>query len=399
MEWKIMDKLTRTSRILLTLLFYFSASFSFADDGHRENRHSKIKVMTQNLYVGADLLHVANASSPQQVPVAVAQTLAMIKQTNFIERAEVIAEKIKKEKPDLIGLQEVSLIRLQSPSDYFIGNPQQATDVLYDYLQILLAALERRGLHYSIATTVDNADVEMPAVTGVDENGIPQFIDVRLSDRDVILARKHIKTSNPTSANYEINLALPIGTDTVPFTRGYTAVDAKVRGITYRVVNTHLEVKGEGLVAAVQARQAQELIQILSSEQKPLVLLGDLNSSPTDVIEPGSVIIPPYIQMGWAGYIDAWLQDEDATTTGYTCCQAEDLNNSLSQMNERIDYIFYRSNETALGNKTNIEIELLGNETEDKTVSGLWPSDHAGLSADMKFAVSKHKRKHKHVNY
>ena len=97
-------------------------------------------------------------------------------------------------------------------------------------------------------------------MTVVDENGIPQFIDVRLSDRDVILARKNIKTSNPTSANYEINLALPIGTDTVPFTRGYTAVDAKVRGVTYRVVNTHLEDADDGgILLQIQQAQAAEL--------------------------------------------------------------------------------------------------------------------------------------------
>lgn len=387
-----MDKLTLSSRILIAVFFYFSTTPSFAYEAHGKNRHSGIKVITQNLYVGADLMQVANASSPQHVPLAVAQTLEMIKQTNFFERAEVIAKQIKKEKPDLIGLQEVSLIRLQSPGDYFIGNPQQATDVLYDYLKILLTALERHDLHYSIASTVNNADIEMPAFTGLDANGIPQFIDVRLSDRDVILAKKHVKTSNPVSANFEINLALPIGTDTVPFIRGYTAVDAKVRGTTYRVVNTHLEVKGEGLVAAVQASQAQELIGLFASEDKPLVILGDFNSSPTDTVQPGSVIIPPYIQMDWAGYLDAWTEDND-TRAGFTCCQAENLANPLSQMNERIDYVFYRSNETALGNTTDIETELLGNETEDKTVSGLWPSDHAGLSAVMK--ITGYKNKHK----
>lgn len=386
-----MDKQNTLSRILLVVFFFCSTIPAFADEQHAENRRGEIRLMTQNLYVGADLLRIINATSPQQVPVAVAQTLAIIKQTNFIERAEVIADAIKEQKPDLIGLQEVSLIRTQSPSDFFIGNPQNAQQVLYDYLEILLAALEQRGLHYYVAASVDNADVEMPAFTGVDGSGNPQFIDVRLSDRDVILARKNIKTSNPTTANYQVNLILPIAGGTVPFTRGYTAVDAKVRGITYRVVNTHLEVKGEGLVAAVQALQAQELIGLLANETHPLVLLGDFNSSPTDPIDPNTGIVPPYQQLSWAGYIDAWLQGEDAAEPGFTCCQSEDLSNQVSQMNERIDYIFYRSDVTALGNKTEIEIEILGDEEEDKTPSGLWPSDHAGVAADMEFAVQKHK--------
>ena len=386
-----MDKQNTLSRILLVILFFCSASFAIADTPHKNNRLGKIQVMTQNLYVGADLLRIINAASPEQVPIAVAQTLTVIKQTNFIERAESIADQIKEEKPDLIGLQEVSLIRLQSPSDFFIGNPQNAQQVLYDYLEILLAALERRGLHYYVASSVDNADVEVPAFTGVDSAGTPQFIDVRLSDRDVILARKNIKTSNPTSANYQINLILPIAGGTIPFTRGYTAVDAKVRGITYRVVNTHLEVKGEGMISAVQALQTQELVGMLANETLPLVLLGDFNSSPTDPIDPDTGIIPPYQQLSWAGYVDAWLQGEDAAQSGFTCCQSEDLSNTVSLMNERIDYIFYRSDVTALGDKTEIEIETLGDEEEDKTPSGLWPSDHAGVTAEMKFAVKKYK--------
>jgi len=60
-------------------------------------------------------------------------------------------------------------------------------------------------------------------------------------------------------------------------------------------------------------------------------------------------------------------------------------------MNERIDYIFYRSDVTALGDKTEIEIETVGDEEEDKTPSDLWPSDHAGVTAEMEFAVQKRK--------
>ncbi len=70
---------------------------------------------------------------------------------------------------------------------------------------------------------------------------------------------------------------------------------------------------------------------------------------------------------------------------------SEDLNNTVSLMNARIDYIFYRSDVTALGDKTKIKIETVGDEEEDKTPSGLWPSDHAGVTAEMKFAVQKHK--------
>jgi len=387
-----MEIYKKLSAIFLIIFFSCSSSIAFADKVHKNYRQAQISVMTQNLYVGADLLRIVNVSSPQEIPFAAAQTLAVVKDTNFTERAEAIAEQIKIKKPDLIGLQEVSLIRLQTPSDYFIGNPQNAQDVLYDYLQILLDALERRGLHYYAASSIDNFDVELPAITGFDSNGNPQFIDVRLSDRDVILARKNIKTSNPVSANYQVNLILPVANSTIPFTRGYTAVDAKVHGITYRVVNTHLEIKGEGIISAVQALQAQELINVLDNETKPLVLLGDFNSSPTDPINSETGVVPPYLQLSWAGYIDAWLQGENADKPGYTCCQAENLRNQTSLMNQKIDYIFYRNDETTLRKEAKINIETLGDKEEDKTPSGLWPSDHAGVTAQMEFVVRKNRK-------
>ena len=44
-----------------------------------------------------------------------------------------------------------------------------------------------------------------------------------------------------------------------------------------------------------------------------------------------------------------------------------------------------------VGDDSKISIEMVGNKIEDKTPSGLWPSDHAGLAATMKFAVQKDK--------
>lgn len=372
---------------LVVGLFYIPAG-ALADN--RDTRSGEIKAVTQNLYVGADLFRILSATSPEQIPVVVAQVFGTIQWTNFPGRAEAIAESIKETRPDVIGLQEVSLLRVQSPSDYFIGNPDAAEIVVYDYLQILLAALESRGLHYRVASQVQDVDLELPAFVGFDPGtSAPLFNDVRLTDRDVILVRKNVKDANPVGINFQTNLEVPVAGIPVAFTRGYTAVDATVRGKTYRVVNTHLEVKGEGLVPFVQMLQAQELTTVLATGTRPIVLLGDLNSPADDVIDPATGFVPPILQFQWAGFADAWVLGGE-NDSGFTCCQIETLNNADSALYERIDYVLYRPDTPSLNMlRTRVSADLLGDENEDKTVAGLWPSDHAGVFARIKSRVKR----------
>ena len=199
-----------------------------------------------------------NAPAPELIPLAVAETLRIIQQTNFPERAAAIASQIKRAQPDVIGLQEVSLIRRQIPGDFFLGNPQPAQDVIYDYLDILLGELAREGLHYEVTVSVQNADAELPGPAGVDAQGNPQF---------------------------------PLGGMSIEFTCGYTIVDANVRGRWYRVANTHLELPGPGMLGVVQAMQAQELIgrPKIPSTPSPVQCLLTSNWRPLDLSTPGSI--------------------------------------------------------------------------------------------------------------
>ena len=75
---------------------------------------TKVKVMTRNLYLGADIFRVVEAAQnpdpnlgPLSVPIAVAEVFQTMLNTDFWERAEAIADEIAKAKPDVIGLQEV----------------------------------------------------------------------------------------------------------------------------------------------------------------------------------------------------------------------------------------------------------------------------------------------------
>ena len=234
----------------------------------------EVTVMTRNLYVGTDVDMVIGAQNPNEIPILAAQAFAMLQSTNYAERAEAFVKEIEENQPHLIGLQEVSLIRLQSPGDAIVGGTVPAESVYLSFLKVLLEALIDKGLNYRIAGMVQNADVEIPMIVNPDPTN-PAFDDVRLTDFDVVLARHDVAVSNVDEGNFQVILEVPI-TDpetgqviwviTIP--RGYVAVDATVGDKTYRFVNTHLE----PAVLPIREAQAYELTSILTGETNPYPL-------------------------------------------------------------------------------------------------------------------------------
>jgi hypothetical protein len=320
-------------------------------------------VMSRNVYLGGDLDPVIGATSPQQVPLVAAQAWAQIQASNFPARAGALAAEIVEERPHLVGLQEVSLYQVQSPSDLVIGGTTPATAVAYDFLQLLLDSLAARGADYRIVASVTNTSVEVPVYTG---RGPIPFDDVRYTDHDVILARADVATTNPQAANFaaRINTAIGgAGGPPVSLRRGWTSVDATVYGRSVRFANTHLEVER---FAAVQTLQAAELIGILTASSLPVVAVGDYNSN-ANMLETAT-----YAMMLNAGFEDMWQANGDS---GYTCCQDKLLRNEESQLVKRIDFVFARGfSGTVIGAS-----HLVGDEVTDRLASGLWPSDHAGV--------------------
>ena len=321
-----------------------------------------LTVMTYNVYLGASAVDLLSVESLLQVQGEVANMYNNVIASDFPSRAAAIAKSIKTYQPHLIGLQEISLIRSQSPGDIIAGGAVPAEEVVLDFLQILMDALQAEGIRYNVAAQVENIDNEMPMFT---DTGI---VDVRLTDYDVILARSDVDISRPTNANYEN--ALRIEKLGVEVKRGYTAVDATVSGVTYRVVNTHLE----AFVEEARLAQTQELVNILSNETLPIILLGDFNTPAPN--GPGYQILLS------AGYIDTWQMDAEGS--GNTCCQNGeifidgDLKN-VGELSERIDQIFLRHIERP----TAIVTHTVGDKSTDRLPSGLWPSDHAGVVAQI----------------
>ncbi len=385
-----------TSKIISSALV--GASFAVSVEAMATDI-DKIKVMSRNIYLGADIFPVLAAAQnpdPVAVPMAVTGVFQSVQASNFPERAQALADEIGRHKPDVIGLQEVSTWRTQIPGDFLLGNPTQASDVAYDFLEILQAALSERGLHYHVAASVDNADLELPFIAGVEADGVtPLFGDLRLSDRDVILVKdsRRISYSTTITGNFAVNGITSVGGTSIEFTRGYTMADVTVRGVDYRFVNTHLETGGSEPYMSLQAVQMNELMQVISATTNPstpVILLGDFNSSPTEgpFISTSGIpgldglpLVPPYLQAVGSGYIDTWLSKPKARD-GYTCCFDAAVSDEDATLYERIDHIFFNPKDREI---SKLKVKLVGQSNADMTdESALYPSDHAGLFGKIK---------------
>jgi endonuclease/exonuclease/phosphatase family metal-dependent hydrolase len=331
-----------------------------ACDGVGPEDQATITVMTRNVYVGADVESALASTSVEEFLASVAASWQAIQASSWSERVERIAQEIVQADPHVVGLQEISLIRRQSPGDAVVGGTIPATTVVQDYLQDLLDELTALGATYQVAAQVENFDVEVPLATNPT---FTEFDDIRLTDYDVLLVRSGITHANAAADIYELIIEAEIASgDSVTVGRGWTAADVTVDGVTFRVANSHLE----SIIQSVRQAQAGELVQILLPETDPTIVMGDLN---TEATTGGA-----YQQFTSAGYTDAWLQDTDAGA-GLSCCHAQTLDNAASTFSKRIDLIFYRN----VTNLISAAGDVTGEEAADQTTSGLWPSDHGGV--------------------
>lgn len=347
---------------------------------HEPGPSHQVTVMTRNLYLGASLNEALGATTFARLVRAATSVFGQVQRNDIAERAETVAREIAEHEPHLVGLQEVALWR----SGGFDPDAPART-VELDYLQILLAALSARGLDYAPVPdgVVTNADVEVPrcATTPCRPRHLQSLQDIRLTDRDVVLARTDLSPRDLTAttfetANYAAVLTLAgLGgaRHPVQVTRGYVAVDATLRGRTVRVVNTHLEAADPG----INRQQAQELLlsEAVTSRQR-VVLLGDFNNITATGHSTGALE-----QLVAAGFVDVWARARP-DEPGPTCCESADLGvdppGADADLDRRIDLVLVRSR--MLQTKA---VERTGAEPGDRTASGLWPSDHAGVVAEL----------------
>lgn len=332
-----------------------------------------INVMSRNLYLGASLDPVLAITNPNEVPFAIAQTWAKIVASNFPARAEALADEIVAGQPHLIGLQEATIYRRQTPSDFVLGNrTKNASVVVYDFVEILLAELAERGLDYRVVARVVNTDLEFPMYTG--RPPLP-FDDIRYTDQDVILARADVAINGSYGGNFAAFVPLNIGGLTSPLLRGWVAVDAQFGDEQIRFANTHLEVQS---FRPIQEAQARELVAALAGSPFDVILVGDLNSAANDGA-PVTSKTASYQIMRDAGFADLWLRG-NGHDEGLTCCHASDLSNTENNMTQRIDFVMINQGTSHFVG--GVQMDVIGEAPADR-INGLWPSDHAGLIARL----------------
>jgi endonuclease/exonuclease/phosphatase family metal-dependent hydrolase len=347
-------------------------------------RISTLRVMTRNLYLGADLTPALSSQTPAQFFAANGAILRQVTRTNFPVRAKGLADEILGQRPDLVGLQEVALWRTAAPSLTPVLAGPSATTVRYDFLQLLLNRLNQHhpGLYRAVVVQPE-FDFEAPA----DENGQPNDgpdaatggllkdaeINGRLTMRDVILARRGTFTTNPQSGHFSDADLLKVTVSGIPITvtRGWTSVDA-IAGHSgpFHFVNTHLEAfDDETEHPSVRARQAAELVAPGGPARStlPVILVGDLNSDVATEVKPGDA-------QAYQVMLDAGFR-ERSTSNPLSCCihDPDLMTGTAAEFDHQVDHIMTSSPLRVL--------RLHSTVTGRQMHNGLWDSDHAGLAS------------------
>jgi endonuclease/exonuclease/phosphatase family metal-dependent hydrolase len=366
--------MTRTTRIPLTFAAAFAAlavaappASANGDDApapRAQPRAATLKVMTRNIYLGADISKPIGQTGDAFVQ-ANTEVWDMVRETNFPARAPRLAREIARTKPDLIGLQEVALWRrgAQGVSD---GPQTPARQVVYDFLRILRRALADRGLRYRLGSVQNEADVEGPTTYGY---------DVRLTMRDAILVkrRKGLRIRRRSGDNFTAAFTVPTPVGVYNVLRGWTAVDMSYRGRRFRFLDTHLE----AYIPAVRQAQAAELVAPGGpADRARVILVGDLNSEP-QARDSGDPV--PYQTLTGAGFRDTWDLRHGSRLANSCCMDQENIKDPPpAPFDHHIDHILVKPRMKTLSNK------IVGNDRRNRTRSGLWPSDHGGHVAKLR---------------
>jgi endonuclease/exonuclease/phosphatase family metal-dependent hydrolase len=326
--------------------------------------------MTRNVYIGTNVTDLLDAPSLELIPIFVANGYQDVLLSNFNQRAEALVTEIEKTLPHLIGLQEMSKFYIQSPGDFLDGNPVQATSIVLDFFEILENALAARGLEYTFVKTIEHADIEIPMFKDWDGN-TPLLDDIRIIDHDAILARSDVVTSNEVAVRFDSMLVIDDSLG-IFIPRGYVACNAQIGQTSVVFTNTHLESMG----GSMREAQVRQLLDAYRNESLPVIMVGDYNSRATTGTSYNHVLSE--------GYTDTWIMNPlTYNSNGYTYGHDSNLRNESPDLSSRIDFVFAGPQ----GNPTIGEGFVLGDERRDRTESGLWPSDHAGVVTKLTYSA------------
>ena len=357
----------RIKRVFVTIGLIAVAACLFcissASPALAEAEKLTVRVMTRNMDAGTDLNYVAAATTEEEFPGAVMDTIIEVMQSRIPERAALLAAEIAATKPDLVALQEVTTWEIESESGTIVLNQ----------LDLLMAALRAAGQHYRVAVVQTLTDIQVPGA-------------VSFTDHDAILVRVNgpgprLNVIGTETHLYDTLMDFPVPGGKIPVLRGWIAADIRIHekkhDYQFKFVNTHLESAIASIpeTAYLQLAQAEELLESLSETRLPIILAGDFNSDAEPTHNYPGDATQSYDTIAASGYTDAWhaLRPRNPGYTWPLFWEDQMSGQTIAPI-ERIDLIFSK------GPKA-ISIENTGT---DPNASGLYSSDHRGVVATFK---------------
>ena len=357
-----------------------------------------VTVVSRNIYLGADVGSALELLP--DMPAAAQLMWEQVAATDFSRRAPLLAAELAADAPDVVAIQEATTWECRPT---LFGS----STVVFDFLAQLLEATQDTGVEYVLSSaddrTATNPGYSIPA--------LPYLTTVRdpitfqplfgtdsaacgftIADALLVRADRADDVRDVGQGDYStIYSIVPV---LFELNRGYVWIDLAVGAGEVRFVTTHLESLWSERATPVNAKQAQELVEVVDEWGVPSVVMGDFNSDPRDprpLTSPNPGLQPdtttecqaqvqspsdttaraecsPYWTMVRAGFRDAGpdaLDPLNATWGASALLAGPDLdrlaqapNNSYGYT-DRLDYVF-----------TSAGIEVV----ESSLVSATWPT-------------------------
>ena len=365
---------------------------------------AQVKVMTRNLYLGADV-GVAMDLIPD-LSAAAQFMWDQVKKTDFNKRAPKLAAEVIAQKPDVVGLQEATIWFCKK-------NIFSKRTEVFNFTEQFLAATKAQGTEYVLAQkdgkTALNTGYSIAAVPFVTMVNDPEtFQPLFGQDKaacgfeiaDALAIRADLAGNVLKVGNTEYEQTYTIVTTIMTIYRGYTWADIQIGNTPVRFVTTHLESLWDEKKVPNAAIQAQQLIRDLADTKNPIVVMGDFNSDPRDPRMPenpnpgeqpvasdacpaGTSKCNAYLLMSEAGFVDAgpdpmlpenysWGMNALLTGPDATRLKFAKLLGNSAGYTDRLDYVFSRNGAKAVSS------QLIGNKAPNNL-----NTDHAGIVATL----------------
>jgi hypothetical protein len=324
------------------LLLSHAVPYAGESETPAEDATDGFGIVTYDVSPGSRLDPLLAAPSPQALPAATSAVWAEAQASDIPGRAWSVARQIARNGPDAVALQEAAIWTIN-------GVPR------YDFLALLRRDLWRRGTPYVPVVRSAVSVFQLPDATGE---------QIGLTDQTVILVNAGIWGRDFHLGHRAAGVFAARRTATIGGASG-TTLSVEGTWASVNLINDPNPYHSVHLVTAdldpvdpnVNAAQGAELIAGPLRTSMPVILAGDF----------GFLNQASYQEITQDNYSDTWLRYR-AFDPGLTGTEPS-LSDPVRSFQARTDFVFIKV--------------LLGTGPSDRTLTGLWPSDHAGVAVSL----------------